>query len=169
MAILPTNNAIYVTCKSAQEIKDWFREEGVPIVAIADIAGVEKKSVYAWINGGPIRPQNQQRLEQLYNLLLDVKQVELINLYRIWNRQLKSGRSLGALLCEEQLNTQAIKLTLYELLPIALRSKKMTSSKDRKSKTEHSNPFLDEIREAKITDDLYSKMTGPPSQNTSLH
>ena len=34
---------------SSQEIVKWLRDEGIPIAVIADIAGVERKSVYAWL------------------------------------------------------------------------------------------------------------------------
>jgi hypothetical protein len=143
---LPTTT----TTKTAQEIIDWMRAEGLPIAAIADMARVERKSVYAWINGGLIRPQNQQRLEKLYYLLLDKKQAELFHLYRFWNRELASGESLSMLLCEEHLNSLSIKMALCELWPIALRIKKNSSPTDMKN----NNPFLDEISEVRFTDDI---------------
>lgn len=137
--------------KTAQEIIAWFREEELPIAAIADMARVERKSVYAWINGGPVRQQNQERLEKLYNLLSEEKQTKLVHLYRFWNRQLSSGKSLYVFLCEDQLNIQAIKQALSELWPMALRIEKMTPPKEQKNKD--NNPYIDEIGEVIITDD----------------
>src|SRR5271165_6427104 len=61
---MPTSTKI--SSHTAQEIVLWFRNEGLPLAAIADIARVERKSVYAWIDGGPIRQPNQERLENLY-------------------------------------------------------------------------------------------------------
>jgi lambda repressor-like predicted transcriptional regulator len=130
---------------TAFEIVTWLRDEGLPIAAIAEIARVERKSVYAWINGGPIRPQNQDRLEKIYNLLSESKQTELIHLYRFWNRQLTSGVSLATLLKEELLNQHAIKNALSELWPMAVRVKKMTPT-DRQNQGKK-NPFLEEIGE----------------------
>jgi hypothetical protein len=138
---------------TAQEIVSWFRSEGLPIAAIADIARVERKSVYAWVNGGLIRQPNQERLEKLYSLLTDKKQTELIHLYRFWNRKLMSGTSLSILLCEERLNAPAIKAAVSELWPMALRAKKSLMIHDHKNSGK-SNPFLDEISEVFISDDL---------------
>lgn len=151
-SIINFPTATRVSPLTAREIVSWFRDEGLPIVAIADIARVERKSVYAWINGGPIRQPNQERLEKLYSLLIDKKGTDLIHLYRFWNRQLASGITLRTLLSEEHLNTQAIKTALSELWPIACRIKKITSD-DQKNEGK-SNPFLDEIGEVVITDDL---------------
>ena len=131
---------------TAQQIVLWFRDEGLPIPAIADIAGVERKLIYAWMNGGPIRESNQERLENLYRLLSEKKQTELIHLYRFWNRQLMNGMSLSTLLCEDTLNFQAIKAALSELWPLALRAKKNTKPYGQEN-IGKSNPFLDEIGE----------------------
>jgi hypothetical protein len=136
-----------------QEIVLWFRNEGLPVAAIADIAKVERESVYAWVNGGLIEEPNQGRLEKLYNLLSDKKQAELIHLYRFWNRQLMNGTSLSTLLCEECLNVLAIKAALSELWPMALRAKKSTMINDHKNSGK-SNPFLDELGEVFISDEL---------------
>src|SRR5579863_7300752 len=54
---------------TAHEIINWLHDQGLPIAAIADIARVERKSVYAWMKGGLVRPQNQDRLEMLYSFL----------------------------------------------------------------------------------------------------
>ncbi len=137
---------------TAQEMVSWFRNEGLPIAAIAEIVRVERKSVYAWINGGHVQEPNQDRLEKLYNLLSDKKQAELIHLYRFWNRQLMSGASLGCLLCEESLNVQAIKAALSELWPMALRAKKSAMMHGGKNSGK-GNPFLDEIGEVFISDE----------------
>lgn len=138
---------------AAKEIVLWFCTEGLPVAAIADIARVERKSVYAWVNGGLIEEPNQGRLEKLYNLLSDKKQAELIHLYRFWSRQLMNGTSLGALLCEERLNVLAIKAALSELWPMALRAKKSIKINAHKNSGK-SNPFLDEIGEVFISDEL---------------
>lgn len=147
MMTLPTGSL------TAQKIVSWFRNEGLPVAAIADIARVKRKSVYAWVNGGLIREPNQERLEKLYDLLSDKKQAELIHLYRFWNRQLNSGTSLGILLCEESLNVQAIEAALSELWPMALRAKKSAMMHGGKNSGKN-NPFLDEIGEVFISEGI---------------
>src|ERR1700722_18944739 len=51
---------------SSNEIVAWLKNEGLPIALIAEITFVERKSVYAWLNGGAIRPYNQARLEKIH-------------------------------------------------------------------------------------------------------
>lgn len=137
---------------TAHEIIKWLRDEGLPIAAIADIAKVERKSVYAWINGGVIKPQNQERLEKLYRLLSEGSSEHLLYLYRYWNRQLSTGSSLGALLREDILNSQVIKASLSELRPFAMKAKKLAEI-NKKNIGKH-NPYLQEMPEVIITDEL---------------
>jgi len=134
------------------EIVSWLRDDGLPIAAIADIANVERKSVYAWIDGGPIRPQNRDRLDELYRLFSENKQTELVHLYRFWNRKTSEGKSLSILLTEEKLNTNAIKLVLSELWPMAVKVKAMSES-NRRTNQKKGNPFLEDINEAIIPDE----------------
>jgi len=137
---------------TAQEIVSWFRSEGLPTATIADIARVERKSVYAWMNGGLIRQPNQERLEKLYGLFTEEKQTELIHIYRFFHRRLMNGTTLGALLCQEWLDVQAIKSALTELWPIALRAKNNTRIHEQKNSGK-GNPFLDEMSEVFISDE----------------
>ncbi len=132
------------------EILSWFRNEGLPISAIADMARVERKSVYAWLDNGPIRKHNQERIEQLYHLFLKSKQTDLLSLYRFWNRQLANGKSLNALLKEEKLNTHAIELALSQLWPLAKKTKKISEKNHSKNQK---NPFMEEFREVYIADE----------------
>jgi hypothetical protein len=140
---------------AAFEIVAWLRGQGLPIAAIADFGRVERKSVYAWINGGLIKQQNQDRLEKIYNLFSEGQKTELIFLYRFWNRQLSSGESLADLLREETLNVQAIKAALSELWPVAIKAKQMSAS-DHQINQKKNNPYLEEIGEVIISDEQSS-------------
>jgi DNA-binding transcriptional MerR regulator len=135
---------------SAYEIISWLRDEGLPISIIAEMMGVERKSVYSWINKGEIRHQNQERLEKLYRLLSENKPSSLYQLYRFWNRQLKIGTSLGCLLREKQLDTTLIKQALRELWPIAKKYEYLSLNRP---KEESKNPFLQDITEVSITNE----------------
>jgi hypothetical protein len=124
----------------------------LPIASIAEISRVERKSVYAWLNNGPIRPQNQERLEKLYKLLSKNKQADLLHFYRFWKRKLTNGKSLAGLLTEENLDENAIKAALFELGPLAKKAQQMTA-RTQKIHRNNSNPFLDELGEATISND----------------
>jgi hypothetical protein len=137
---------------TAHEVLTWLQHDGLPIAAIADIVRVERKSVYAWMNGGPIRPQNQNRLEKLHNLLSNNALTELSDLYRFWNRKLVNGTSLALLLKEENLDAPAIKKALDELWPLALKAKKVAVA-NTQSNRKRANPFLENMNEVIIPDE----------------
>ena len=107
------------TYPSTQEIISLLRGDGLPLAAIANIAKVERKTVYSWIDGGPIRLENQQRLETLHDLLITNRQAPLLYLYRYWNQKTQEGHSLNNLLSEKKINITAAKQALLELWPIA--------------------------------------------------
>ena len=50
---------------TAQEIVLGWRTGGLPIAVIADIARVERKSVYAWIKGGRVHQSNLKRFKKI--------------------------------------------------------------------------------------------------------
>jgi len=104
---------------TAKEIVSWLHNEGLPMSAIAEISRVQRKSVYAWINGKDIRPLNQKRLEILYTLLSKDKIADLLSLYRTWDRSLKGGKPLHNLLKQNTLDSSAISAALSELWPVA--------------------------------------------------
>ncbi len=131
---------------SSQEIVAWLREEGIPIAIIADVAGVERKSVYAWLEGGAIKPHNQERLEKIYSLLNDNKLTNLRHLYRYWSRNLPGGRSLGSMLQEKILDETSIRNVLIQLWPLAKKEEARENSTLSNASIK-SNPFLRESRE----------------------
>ena len=139
---------------NAKEIVTWLREEGLPVAAIADISKVERKSVYAWLNGGHTKEHNLERLINIRNLLSEGKQADLRSLYRLWNRQVANNQPLKVLLSQEKLDIAAIKETLTALWPVA--KKYMEIDKLRPASTDiGNNPILAEMREAYIpSDDL---------------
>jgi lambda repressor-like predicted transcriptional regulator len=137
--------------KTSHEIVAWMREDGLPIAIIADIAGVERKTVYAWLAGGAVRPHNQMRLQGIYELLAEQKVADLRNLYRFWNRQMDNGSSLGALFKEGDLNEVSIRSALQELWPLAL--KQQAAGDVRPVASLKANPFLRDTREANLSHD----------------
>ncbi len=104
---------------SSQEIVAWLREERIPIAVIAEIAGVERKSVYAWLNGGAVKVHNQERLAKIYSLLNENKLTSLRHLYRFWSRSVIGEQSLASMLQEKVLDELSIRTALSQLWPLA--------------------------------------------------
>jgi len=104
---------------SAQAIVSCLRDEGLPISAIAELAKVERKSVYSWLNGGAIRQENQSRLEILYDVLFKDKRASLLYLYRYWDKDVGNGITLRILFSEKKINSNALRQVLSKLWPLA--------------------------------------------------
>ncbi|MBS0656554.1 MAG: hypothetical protein JSR46_12315 [Verrucomicrobia bacterium] len=137
---------------SSQEIVQWLRDEGLPIAIIADIAGVERKSVYAWLGGGVIKLQNQERLEKIYSLLTEGKAATLRHLYRFWSRNVVGEQSLSLLFQEKTLDESLIRSALAKLWPLA-KKEALRESSNPSSASITSNPFIRDSREVTISYD----------------
>lgn len=133
---------------SPNEIVMWLKNEGLPIALIAETTFVERKSVYAWLYGGAIRPYNQERLEKIFTLLNKNKTASLRNLYRFWSRIIPNQRSLSSLFQDKNLDEHAIHLVLSHLWPLAKKEQYRESFKQPSSEQIKSNAFLRDIREA---------------------
>lgn len=104
---------------STKAIISLFRDDGLPLSAIADMARVERKTVYSWLKGGIVRLENQQRLDDLYDLFFTNKQAPLLYLYRYWNQKAYKDLSIKNLVTEKDLNLTSIRQALLELWPLA--------------------------------------------------
>lgn len=139
------------TSLSNQEIVKWLRDEGIPLAIIAEMAGVERKSVYAWLGGGVVKPHNQERLQNIYSLLKEGKLTDLRHLYRFWSRKVIGEQSLGLLLKEKTLDEASIRHALTQLWPLAKRE----ALRDRSSNAPiQSNPFIRDSREVTTSYDV---------------
>lgn len=133
-----------ITVLSSQEVVKWLRDEGIPVAVIAEIAGVERKSVYAWLGGGAVKPHNQERLEKIYTLLNEGKLTNLRHLYRFWSRSIIGKQSLGLLFEEKILDEASIRHALTQLWPLA---KKEALRQSASNVPIQSNPFIRDSRE----------------------
>lgn len=132
---------------SPSEIVVWLKDEGLPIALIAEITFVERKSVYAWLQGGAIRSHNQERLEKIYSLLNENKMARLKNLYRYWSRIIPNQRSLASMFQDKALDETAIRNVLSYLWPLAEKEQNREVSRQLSSEQITSNSFLRESRE----------------------
>lgn len=133
---------------TVQEMVKRLRDNGLPIIAIAEIAHVERKTVYSWLDGAEVRPANVDRVEVLFKLLSGATN-DFKSLYRVWNRQLSHGSTIREFLLVGHLSEPAIEEALRELAPAIKRH----ADRERLRRTESgatSNPVIDEMPVAEI-------------------
>jgi hypothetical protein len=58
-----------VAVVDVQEMVRSLRDGGMPVAAIAEMARVERKTVYAWLEGGNAHPERESRLAEIHGLL----------------------------------------------------------------------------------------------------
>jgi hypothetical protein len=127
-----------------------FRDNGLPISAIAEIAKVERKTVYSWLDGGvEVRGSKAARVEALYRLLSGATS-DYRSLYRVWNRKLDHAHSIKELLCASDLSEPAIRDALKELSPVIKRYSERDASRQ-PSTGPAINPLVDEMPEARMS------------------
>jgi hypothetical protein len=58
------------------ELRSWLvelkRRSGLPYAALAGMIGVERRSVYFWMEGRPISPKNRSRVAGMYKFALRI-------------------------------------------------------------------------------------------------
>lgn len=135
---------------TANEMISKLKEEGLPVAAIAEITGVERKTIYAWLAGGAIRPHNHDRIESIFRLLQEEKQADLRSLYRFWNRKFNDGSSLSMALQHDVLDKESIRAKLAELWPLAKKQQVANRGQTTSSGLKN-NPYLRESREVGLT------------------
>jgi hypothetical protein len=59
---------------AAAAVQDLRRRTNLPLATLARMLGVERRSVYFWIEGRPIAPENQARLDDLRSLAVRLDQ-----------------------------------------------------------------------------------------------
>lgn len=126
-----------------------FRDKGLPVAAIAEIAKVERKTVYSWLDGGvDVRGSKAARVETLYQLLNAT--TDYRSLYRVWNRKLDHNHSIKDLLCAADLSDPAIRDALRELAPAIQRYAERDASR-RPPRSAAGNPIINEMPVAGIS------------------
>ena len=114
---LPTPTVVTV-----EQMTKELKEAGIPVSAIADMAGVERKTIYNWIDGaGESRPQKTARLQAIHGLLFPAGFRDLRDIYRLWSTPV-GGVTLKMLLSSGELDETTIGNVLRELTPEARRS-----------------------------------------------
>lgn len=130
---------------TAQEMIANLRKGGMPVSAIAEAMRVERKTIYAWLSGGDVRNANLQRVAQIHALLTSVSGVDARNLYRFWNTTIDDNKTLRDLMTADNIDESAVRSSLDNLRPAALRAMASERKMTRQGAT---NAVLDEIPEA---------------------
>jgi hypothetical protein len=108
------------TVATAMETRDMvghLRDLGLPMAALADILDVERKTVYLWADGGMARPENHDRLVQVYTILGHEEPGSLRFFYRFWDRKLPDGGTLREILIDSHLDSERARAALEFLRP----------------------------------------------------
>lgn len=107
---------------SAAEMTRGLKEAGLPVSGLADMMGVERKTVYAWLDGSDARNAKLGRLEKLHDLLCREQPGALKWFYRHWDRSLEGGSTLHDLLVADSINGARVRAALDVLRPGVTRS-----------------------------------------------
>lgn len=101
-----------------------LRDAGMPMSAIAELVGVQRKTVYSWLNDRIVAdPCNHDRLSEIATLLLGEPLGSLKFLPRHWDRQLPDGMgTLKEILKSDPMNKLLARNALDALRPAILRS-----------------------------------------------
>ena len=123
--------------KTPQEIIECLQSDGLPIAVIAEMMQVQRKSVYAWLDGGQINPPNEERLLCIDRLLNYPKSFKLKQLYRMWNREI-DGTTLRTLFKDDQLDQERINQMIQKLEPVAQKYQDQENQRSTKSNASRS-------------------------------
>jgi hypothetical protein len=129
---------------SVQQMMLALREGGMPISAIADAMAVERKTIYAWMDGGEARKEHLQRAGLIHSLLTATPDVDVRSLYRFWNTPVSGEKTLRDLMTADTINEPVVRPALKALLPAARRARNLEEKMARKGA---GNPVLDELPE----------------------
>lgn len=133
---------------NAQEMVRSLRDAGLPMAAIAEMARVERKTVYAWLDGGEARAERESRLAEIHALLIGSR-LDLHALWRVSGRPLTSGMNLKQALGSEVLDEQVIREAFAELQP-AVERQMLRAAVRIPSRFNTPNPILDNVPTADL-------------------
>ncbi|MCM2441057.1 hypothetical protein HGO34_15155 [Agrobacterium vitis] len=94
---------------SLKEMVTEFKAKGCPITTISEIAGVERKTVYSWLDGSSTpHPDREQRVADVYPLLKDAFNDDFGTLNRVWRSKTREGVSLESIFSSADVDLAAV-------------------------------------------------------------
>lgn len=101
---------------TGQQMAVALRDAGLPVSALAEAMGVERKTVYAWLDGVEPRGANASRLAAIHEALFGGGVASLREAYRYWSTPLAGGASMRDLLAAPTIDTAAVRDAVSVLL-----------------------------------------------------
>lgn len=101
---------------TGQQMAVALRDAGLPVSALAEAVGVERKTVYAWLDGVEPRGANASRLAAVHEALLGGGLESLREAYRYWSTPLVGGASIRDLLAAPKIDTASVRDAVSVLL-----------------------------------------------------
>jgi hypothetical protein len=86
-----------------------MKASGLPVVAMAGIQRVDRKTVHAWLDGAVVDASASERLAVVRPLIDEAFGTNLKTVFRLWNTRNRDGVSLGELLSAKTVDTGAVK------------------------------------------------------------
>lgn len=128
------------------EIVRVMRDNGLPVSAIAEMARVERKTIYSWLDQtAVVRPQNDERIRSLFSVLKEATGGHYRQLRRVWNQKDADGRSLRDDLTAEVLDLAVVRERIKGLGPTIDRYVKFEAKRDARPPRQAGNPVLDSL------------------------
>ena len=131
---------------TVQQMAVALRDGGMPISAIAEAVGVERKTIYSWLNGAAeVRGPNAQRMAQVHALMTAHPDAEVRQISRFWNSPVAGQRTLRDLMTATVLDEADVRRAIDGIRPAARRA---AESERRMVSRGGGNPIMEEVPEA---------------------
>jgi hypothetical protein len=131
---------------SMQERMSRFREGGLPVASIAEMARVERKTVYSWMDGTATpRQEHEDRVAVLHDLLEGPFSGNYKVLHRVWKSKGDDGLSLRDFLVSDELDIEGLRGKLAGMTATIARYARIeAAAKDNGAKVTRDNPLISE-------------------------
>ena len=129
---LPEALADLAVIPSTQQVANHLKVSGLSVSALAEITQVERKTVYAWLEGRTeAHAANYDRIMKIHKLIGNdsTGQGGLRQFQRVWDRRNADGVSLKKLLIADILDEKAISSAMDSLRPTVLRAMALEHSR----------------------------------------
>jgi hypothetical protein len=95
---------------SLKEMVSELKAKGCPITTIAEIAGVERKTVYSWLDGSSTpQADREMRVASVYHMLSEAVSGEFGVLHRVWRSTTRDRTSLESIFSTAQVDLGAVR------------------------------------------------------------
>jgi hypothetical protein len=130
---------------TVQEMVSDLRDNGLPVAAIAEIARVERKTVYSWLDGSATpRQEHEDRVAAIHDVLRGPFNGNYKVLHRVWKSKGSDGLALRDLLTSEDIDLDKIRGKLAEMAVTISRYARLEASKPSGPKVSRNNPVINE-------------------------